>query len=182
MKSKLTEWLVKPYLNESPDLDIKVGDDILMGRFKNKRVKVKSITFNEKGDLLINGRPALKFRKVKNDKKLLPSKTTKKPSAEPDADRKGVKDEFPHHKTEAKRVPRKKGQHRGSSSHSDLYTDENPKGNVVKVNFGQGGDAKGGTMRIRKSNPEARKSFRARHNCDNPGPKHKARYWACRTW
>ena len=59
---------------------------------------------------------------------------------------------------------------------------KNPKGNVVKVNFGQGGKAKGGTMRIRKSNPEARKSFRARHNCDNPGPKHKARYWACRTW
>ena len=59
---------------------------------------------------------------------------------------------------------------------------KNPKGNVVKVNFGQGGDAKGGTMRIRKSNPEARKSFRARHNCDNPGPRHKARYWACRTW
>ena len=59
---------------------------------------------------------------------------------------------------------------------------KNPKGSVVKVNFGQGGDAKGGTMRIRKSNPEARKSFRARHNCDNPGPRHKARYWACRTW
>ena len=59
---------------------------------------------------------------------------------------------------------------------------KNPKGNVVKVNFGQGGDAKGGTMRIRKSNPEARKSFRARHNCDNPGPKHKARYWSCRQW
>ena len=59
---------------------------------------------------------------------------------------------------------------------------KNPKGNVVKVNFGQGGDAKGGTMRIRKSNPQARKNFRARHNCDNPGPKHKARYWACRTW
>ena len=107
MKSKLTEWLVKPYLNESPDLDIKVGDDILMGRFKNKRVKVKSITYNEKGDLLINGRPALKFRKVKNKKKLLPSKTTNKSSAEPDADRKGVDDEYPFHKTEAKRVPRK---------------------------------------------------------------------------
>ena len=59
---------------------------------------------------------------------------------------------------------------------------KNPKGNVVKVNFGQGGDAKGGTMRIRKSNPEARKSFRARHNCDNPGPRHKARYWSCRKW
>ena len=59
---------------------------------------------------------------------------------------------------------------------------KNNKGNVVKVNFGQGGDAKGGTMRIRKSNPKARASFRARHNCDNPGPKYKARYWACRTW
>ena len=59
---------------------------------------------------------------------------------------------------------------------------KNPKGNVVKVNFGQGGGAKGGTMRIRKSNPKARKNFRARHNCDNPGPRHKARYWSCRKW
>ena len=59
---------------------------------------------------------------------------------------------------------------------------KNPKGNVVKVNFGQGGGAKGGTMRIRKSNPGARKNFRARHNCDNPGPRHKARYWSCRKW
>ena len=59
---------------------------------------------------------------------------------------------------------------------------KNPKGNVIKVNFGQGGDAKGGTMRIRKSNPKARATFRARHNCDNPGPRHKARYWSCRKW
>jgi tetratricopeptide (TPR) repeat protein len=59
---------------------------------------------------------------------------------------------------------------------------KNPKGNVVKVNFGQGGGAKGGTMKIRKSNPKARASFRARHNCDNPGPRHKARYWSCRKW
>jgi len=59
---------------------------------------------------------------------------------------------------------------------------KNPKGNVVKVNFGQGGDAKGGTMRIRKNNPKARANFRARHNCDNPGPRHKARYWSCRKW
>ena len=60
---------------------------------------------------------------------------------------------------------------------------KNPKGNVVKVNFGHGGSsAKGKTMKIKKSNPERRKSFRARHNCDNPGPRHKARYWACRTW
>ncbi len=59
---------------------------------------------------------------------------------------------------------------------------KNDKGNVVKVNFGQGGKAKGGTMKIRKSNPKARKSFRARHNCDNPGPRHKARYWSCKKW
>ena len=151
MKNKLTEWLIKPYLNESPDLDIKVGDDILMGRFKNKRVKVKSISYNEKGDLLINGRPALKFRKVKGDKKLLPSKTTKKPSAEPDSDRKGVDDEYPHHKTEAKRVPRKKGQHRGSKSHSDLYTDENPKGTIHGLKFATVKDAKASVSKIRSS-------------------------------
>ena len=53
---------------------------------------------------------------------------------------------------------------------------KNPKGNVVKVNFGQKG------MNIKKSNPERRKSFRARHNCDNPGPRHKARYWSCKKW
>ena len=59
---------------------------------------------------------------------------------------------------------------------------KNPKGNVVKVNFGHKGKGGEKTMRIKKSDPERRKSFRARHNCDNPGPRHKARYWACRTW
>jgi hypothetical protein len=48
--------------------------------------------------------------------------------------------------------------------------------NVVKVNFGDP------NMRIKKSNPERRRSFRARHNCDNPGPKYKARYWSCKKW
>ena len=63
---------------------------------------------------------------------------------------------------------------------------KNPAGNVVKVNFGHGGTSAASkgekTMRIRKSNPAARKSFRARHNCDSPGPRHKARYWSCRKW
>ena len=53
---------------------------------------------------------------------------------------------------------------------------KNPKGNVVKVNFGQKG------VKIKKSNPARRRSFRARHNCANPGPRHKARYWSCRKW
>ncbi len=52
----------------------------------------------------------------------------------------------------------------------------NGEGNVVKVNFGDP------NMRIKKSNPDRRRSFRARHNCDNPGPRWKARYWSCRKW
>jgi hypothetical protein len=60
---------------------------------------------------------------------------------------------------------------------------KNDKGKVVKVNFGFGGkSAKGKRMSIKKNNPERRRSFRARHNCDNPGPRWKPRYWACRTW
>lgn len=60
---------------------------------------------------------------------------------------------------------------------------KNDKGKVVKVNFGFGGkSAKGKRMTIKKNNPKRRKSFRARHNCDNPGPRWKPRYWACRTW
>ena len=60
---------------------------------------------------------------------------------------------------------------------------KNDKGKVVKVNFGFGGkSAKGKRMPIKKNNPQRRKSFRARHNCDNPGPRWKPRYWACRTW
>ena len=53
---------------------------------------------------------------------------------------------------------------------------KNEKGNVVKVNFGDP------NMEIKRDDPARRKSFRARHNCDNPGPKWKARYWSCRQW
>jgi len=64
---------------------------------------------------------------------------------------------------------------RGDVKKFKVYV-KNEKGNVVKVNFG----AKG--MRIKKSDPVRRKAFRARHNCDNPGPKWKARYWSCKKW
>lgn len=64
---------------------------------------------------------------------------------------------------------------KGDVKKSKVYV-KGPKGNVVKVNFG---DKK---MRIKKSNPGRRKNFRARHNCDNPGPRWKARYWSCRAW
>ena len=53
---------------------------------------------------------------------------------------------------------------------------KNEKGNIVKVNFGDP------NMEIKRDDPNRRKNFRARHRCENPGPKTKARYWACRTW
>ena len=53
---------------------------------------------------------------------------------------------------------------------------KNEKGNVVKVNFGDP------NMEIKRDDPARRKSFRARHNCDDPGPKWKARYWSCYQW
>ena len=53
---------------------------------------------------------------------------------------------------------------------------KNGKGNVVKVNFGDP------NMRIKKNSPSHRKSFRARHHCENPGPKYKSRYWSCKQW
>jgi hypothetical protein len=58
---------------------------------------------------------------------------------------------------------------------SSVYV-KNEKGNVVKVNFGDP------NMKIKKDIPARRKSFRARHNCDNPGPKWKAKYWSCKAW
>jgi hypothetical protein len=63
----------------------------------------------------------------------------------------------------------------GGPKKSAVYT-KNEKGNVVLVRFGDP------NMKIKKSNPARRKSFRARHNCSNPGPKWKARYWSCKAW
>jgi hypothetical protein len=63
---------------------------------------------------------------------------------------------------------------RGDVKKFKVYVKKGDK--VVKVNFGDP------NMRIKKSNPERRKSFRARHRCDTPGPRHKARYWSCRKW
>lgn len=65
---------------------------------------------------------------------------------------------------------------RGDVKKFKVYVKDPSTGNVKKVNFGDK------TMKIKKSNPARRKSFRARHNCDNPGPRTKARYWSCRKW
>jgi hypothetical protein len=63
----------------------------------------------------------------------------------------------------------------GDVKKSKVYV-RKPNGKVVKVNFGDK------TMRIKKNSPSHRKSFRARHHCENPGPRWKARYWSCRAW
>ena len=63
----------------------------------------------------------------------------------------------------------------GSKKKFGVYA-TNEKGNIVKVTFGDP------NMEIKRDDPQNRKSFRARHNCDNPGPKWKARYWSCRMW
>ena len=65
---------------------------------------------------------------------------------------------------------------RGDVKKFKVYVKDPKTGNVKKVNFGDP------NMKIKKSNPKRRKSFRARHNCDNPGPKTKARYWSCKKW
>jgi len=96
---------------------------------------------------------------------------------------------FPEDETElfdaeyqGRKVPLNKPM-RGDVKKFKVYVKDPSSGNVKKVNFGHGGtSAKRPTMRIRKSNPKARKSFRARLNCANPGPKTKARYWSCRKW
>ena len=63
----------------------------------------------------------------------------------------------------------------------DVIDEAEYQGRKVKLGKPMQGDTKK-FMKIRKNNPAARRSFRARHNCDNPGPRHKARYWSCRKW
>lgn len=64
----------------------------------------------------------------------------------------------------------------GDVKKSKVYVDLDGDGKATKVNFGDK------NMTIKKNIPARRKSFRARHNCDNPGPKDKARYWSCKAW
>ena len=65
---------------------------------------------------------------------------------------------------------------RGDVKKFKVYVKDPSTGNIKKVNFGDP------NMRIKKSNPARRRSFRARHNCANPGPRTKARYWSGRKW
>ena len=87
----------------------------------------------------------------------------------------GCPDALEEAKYHGKKVPLGKPM-RGDVKKFKVYVRDPKTGNIKKVNFG---DKK---MRIKKSNPKRRKSFRARHHCENPGPRTKARYWSCRKW
>ena len=230
-KIDLPNLMKKVKMAESIKLPVEIGDTILMGRFKNKKVVVKSIDYNDNGDLLINGRPALKFRIMESinesEVKTIYSLLQKYGNSEKDAKNmirknykkvskkfrgqsvrdkamaligisllgesmtksqiKSMRDKFkktgelpPHLKKfvkakkefekkfkvknivvpglewmsdlkEAPRVPRKKGQHRGSKSHSDLYTDENPKGTIHGLKFATVKDAQASVRKIKSS-------------------------------
>lgn len=86
-----------------------------------------------------------------------------------------AKDDMDEAKYQGREVPLGKPM-AGDVAKSKVYVRDPKTGNVKKVNFGDP------NMKIKKNNPARRKSFRARHNCDNPGPRTKARYWSCRAW
>ena len=85
------------------------------------------------------------------------------------------RDEQPPATYQGKKVPLNKPMS-GDVKKSKVYVDPDGDGKAKKVNFGDK------NMTIKKNIPARRKSFRARHNCENPGPKDKARYWSCKAW
>ena len=131
------KWIDKQkILKEKIKIDVSVGDTILTGRFKNKKVKVKNIGRDKYGMPTINGKKIVTFRK-------------------------GADRDFLKSIEEEPRVPRKKGQHRGSKSHSDLYTDENPKGTIKGLKFATVKDAKASVSKIRGSGKSHAKKIQA---------------------
>ena len=117
----------------------------------------------------------LKFEKLQRGMSYIESSAQRSPDDPPtDFMRTTRFSELDEAKYQGREVPLGKPM-KGDVKKSKVYV-KNASGNVVKVNFG---DKK---MRIKKSNPKRRKSFRARHNCANPGPRWKARYWSCRAW
>jgi hypothetical protein len=87
----------------------------------------------------------------------------------------GLLQDFKEAKYHGREVPLGKPM-AGDVKKSKVYVRDPATGNIKKVNFGDP------NMRIKKTSPARRKSFRARHNCANPGPRTKARYWSCRAW
>ena len=105
--------------------DLESGDELMVGKFKNRRATIKDFKKDE------HGQPVAVTNK--GDQKIFKGR---------------VKKLMP---TEGKRIPRKKGQKAGSKKHSDLYTDENPKGTIQGLKFATVKDAEASVSKIRNS-------------------------------
>lgn len=145
--------------------DIEIGEDLI--------IESNVIGITDEGDIIIEGDDTmlgiLEINTVITEADDISEKM--KMGASTDAAASGTIGEAEY---QGRKVPLGKPM-AGDVKKSKVYV-RKPNGKVVKVNFGDK------NMRIKKSNPERRKSFRARHRCENPGPRWKARYWSCRAW
>jgi hypothetical protein len=159
--------LINEILNESPEVgdpvDLECGDTL---------IETVIVAVTEDGVVLQLDETAL--RMVLSARKQLSETGAPAPHRLNPQPSWMTEEEMEEAKYQGREVPLNKPM-KGDVKKSKVYV-KNPKGNVVKVNFGDP------NMRIKKSNPNRRKSFRARHNCDNPGPKTSARYWSCKAW
>jgi hypothetical protein len=158
------------------------GEDLNEDNFycpeEQEYVTAEEVAFNEEEVLeydIAMKRPGLweniRRKKKREGKNYKPAKPGDKDRPSADAWKKAQSSEYQGRKVKLNKPFRTPG---GPKKFS-VYV-KNDKGNVVKVNFGDP------NMKIKKNIPARRKSFRARHNCSNPGPKWKARYWACKSW
>lgn len=145
---------------------------------ENEYVTAEEVTFDESETLeydIAKERPGLweniRRKKKREGKNYKPAKPGDKDRPSPEAWKKAQGAEYQGRKVTLNKPFRTPG---GPKKFA-VYT-KNESGNVVIVRFGDP------NMKIKKNIPSRRKSFRARHNCDNPGPKWKARYWSCKAW
>ena len=180
---KLSEANIKTLKNYIKEHNEKVGDA------KGKKANLgalKAVFRRGAGAFSTSHRPSVSSRdqwalgRVKAFLKLLSSGKPSNPKYTTDYDllpaehpksTKKEKAEYQGRKVELNK-PRRLS---GDSKKFGVYV-KNEKGNVVQVKFGDP------NMDIKRDDPEKRRQFRARHNCDNPGPKYKARYWSCKMW
>jgi hypothetical protein len=113
----------------------------------------------------------IRKKKEREGKKYKPAKRGDKDRPDPEAFKKAQSEEY-----QGRKVTLNKPFRTSNGPKKFAVYVKNESGNVVIVRFGDP------NMKIKKNIPERRKSFRARMNCDNPGPKWKARFWSCKAW
>lgn len=204
-ESKTTETIIEESLELHDSFDIEINehfiietgivgftddgiiveaDDTLLGLLEVNNILCEDETIDQREEEVAEAKPGLwanihaKRERIKHGSGERMRKPGSKgaPSAQDfkDAAKEGIETEMDEAKYQGREVPLGKPM-AGDVKKSKVYV-RKPNGKVVKVNFGDK------NMKIKKSNPKRRKSFRARHRCENPGPRWKARYWSCRAW